>query len=61
MIPTGWRAFRFAELADYKAGRTPEQAGMGLARAPRAPHRYMQITFYSPIPDKRWRPYLFLD
>jgi 5-methylcytosine-specific restriction endonuclease McrA len=44
-----------------KGNRTPEQAGMGLARAPRAPHRYMQITFYTPIPDKRWRPYLFLD
>ncbi|HKY61438.1 MAG TPA: HNH endonuclease [Gemmatimonadota bacterium] len=44
-----------------KGNRTPEQAGMSLARPPRAPHRYMQITFYTPIPDKRWRPYLFLD
>ena len=44
-----------------KGNRSPEQAGMSLARPPRAPHRYMQITFYTPIPDKRWRPYLFLD
>jgi hypothetical protein len=34
---------------------------MPLLRPPRRPHRYTQITFYSAIPDKRWRPYLFLD
>lgn len=44
-----------------KGNRTPESAGMALARQPRRPHRYTQITFYSSIPDKRWRPYLFLD
>jgi 5-methylcytosine-specific restriction endonuclease McrA len=44
-----------------KGSRTPEQAGMPLLRPPRRPHRYTQITFYSAIPDKRWRPYLFLD
>lgn len=44
-----------------KGNRSPDQAGMKLARAPRRPHRYTQITLYSAIPDKRWRPYLFLD
>ncbi len=44
-----------------KGNRTPEQAGMPLLRPPRRPHRFTQITFYSTIPDKRWRPYLFLD
>ncbi|HUP01249.1 MAG TPA: HNH endonuclease [Gemmatimonadota bacterium] len=44
-----------------KGNRTPEAAGMELARPPRRPHRYTQITFYSSIPDHRWRPYLFLD
>lgn len=44
-----------------KGSRTPEQANMPLLRPPRRPHRYTQITFYSAIPDKRWRPYLFLD
>lgn len=44
-----------------KGNRTPEQADMRLARPPRRPHRYTQITFTTPIPDRRWRPYLFLD
>jgi len=44
-----------------KGSRTPEQAGMRLARPPRRPHRYTQVTFWSTIPDRRWRPYLFLD
>lgn len=44
-----------------KGNRTPEQAAMPLTRQPRRPHRYTQITFYSSIPDQRWRPYLFLD
>lgn len=44
-----------------KGSRTPEQAGMRLARPPRRPHRYTQILFYTAIPDRRWRPYLFLD
>lgn len=44
-----------------KGSRTPEQAGMDLARPPRRPHRTTQITLYSTIPDRRWRPYLFLD
>ena len=44
-----------------KGSRTPEQADMALARPPRRPHRYTQITLYSAIPDRRWRPYLFLD
>lgn len=44
-----------------KGRRTPEQANMPLTRAPRRPHRYTRITFYSTIPDQRWRRYLFLD
>ena len=54
---------RFAIIRAGKRlrGRTPEQADMPLLRPPRRPHRYTQITFYSAIPDKRWRPYLFLD
>lgn len=44
-----------------KGNRSPEAAGMTLARPPSRPHRHTQITFYSSIPDQRWRPYLFLD
>lgn len=44
-----------------KGNHTPKEAGMKLARPPRRPHRYTQVTFWSTIPDSRWRPYLFLD
>lgn len=44
-----------------KGSRTPEQARMELARPPRRPQRYTQILLYTTIPDRRWRPYLFLD
>ncbi|HUP18524.1 MAG TPA: HNH endonuclease [Gemmatimonadota bacterium] len=44
-----------------KGNRTPEQAGLELLRLPRRPHRYTHITLVTTIPDRRWRPYLFLD
>lgn len=44
-----------------KGNRTPEEAGMPLSRTPRRPHRVAQIVFSTSIPDRRWRPYLFLD
>lgn len=44
-----------------KGNRTPEQAEMRLRRPPRPPHRFTPIAFAAAIPDKRWRPYLFLD
>jgi 5-methylcytosine-specific restriction endonuclease McrA len=44
-----------------KGNRTPRQAGLVLRKKPKQPHRYTYIKFYSSIPDRRWRPYLFLD
>lgn len=44
-----------------KGHRTPDQAGMTLRRAPGRPHRITHLTLHSAIPDRRWRPYLFLD
>lgn len=44
-----------------KGNRTPEQAGMRLLKVPKKPHRFTYISFFTSIPDSRWRPYLFLD
>ncbi len=44
-----------------KGNRTPRQADLLLMKKPRKPHRFAYIKFYSSIPDRRWRPYLFLD
>ena len=44
-----------------KGNRTPRQAGLTLLKKPKKPHRFGYIKFYTSIPDRRWRPYLFLD
>ena len=43
-----------------KGNRTPEQAGMVLARPPKRPHPFTHITYFASVPDQRWRPYLFV-
>ncbi len=43
-----------------KGNRTPEQAGLSLARPPRRPHPFTHITYFASVPDQRWRPYLFI-
>ena len=44
-----------------KGDRTPEQAGVKLARKPRLPNHVTFIKRFVGIPDQRWRPYLFMD
>jgi len=44
-----------------KGNRTPRQADLLLMKKPKRPHRFAYIKFYTSIPDRRWRPYLFLD
>jgi 5-methylcytosine-specific restriction endonuclease McrA len=46
---------------NMKGNRTPRQADLLLLKKPRKPHRFAYIKFYTAIPDRRWRPYLFLD
>ena len=44
-----------------KGDRTPEQAGVKLARRPRLPNHVTFIRRFVGDPDQRWRPYLFMD
>ncbi len=43
-----------------KGERTPEQAGMRLTRKPRKPSHIHLLLAQIPIPDNRWKSYLFL-
>ena len=44
-----------------KGDRSPEQSGMALVRKPRLPNSAAFIRHFIGVPDKRWRPYLFMD
>lgn len=44
-----------------KGDRSPDQAGMKLARRPRRPNHITFIQSFVGISDERWKPYLFLD
>jgi 5-methylcytosine-specific restriction endonuclease McrA len=44
-----------------KGDRTPHGAGLALKRKPRSPNQVTFIRHYVGVPDKRWRPYLFMD
>jgi 5-methylcytosine-specific restriction endonuclease McrA len=44
-----------------KGDRTPEQAGTKLLRRPRLPNHVTFIKHFVGVPDRRWRPYLFMD
>jgi len=46
---------------NWKGDRTPEQAGVKLARRPRLPNHVTFIRRFVGVPDQRWRPYLFMD
>jgi len=43
-----------------KGNRTPEQAGMTLLRQPKRPNHILFIQNFVGVPDRRWKPYLFL-
>lgn len=43
-----------------KGNRTPEEAGMRLARKPFRPNHVMFIRDYIGTPDDTWKPYLFM-
>ena len=44
-----------------KGDRTPEEAGMHLLRVPTRPTPITFIQRHVGVPDRRWRPYLFMD
>jgi 5-methylcytosine-specific restriction endonuclease McrA len=44
-----------------KGNRTPEEAGMRLARKPRKPNHLFFIQHLIGIVDERWKPYLFMN
>ena len=44
-----------------KGNRTPEQAGIALARRPRLPNHVTFIRHFIGVADQKWRPYLFMD
>ncbi len=44
-----------------KGRQSPEQAGLSLIREPSSPHFLMFIKNVVEVPDRRWRPYLFMD
>ena len=44
-----------------KGDRRPEQVGLALKRKPRLPNSATFIRHFIGIPDRRWRPYLFMD
>jgi len=44
-----------------KGDRTPEQAQMKLLSKPKKPNHIMFIQRFVGVPDRRWRPYLFLE
>jgi len=46
---------------NLKGNRSPEQVGLSLLRKPRSPNNVTFIRHYIGVPDRRWRPYLFMD
>ncbi len=46
---------------NLKGNQTPEQAGINLLRRPRRPTTVTSISQLIGVPDRRWRPYLFMD
>ena len=44
-----------------KGDRTPTEAGWVLMLKPRSPNHVTFISHYIGVPDRRWRPYLFMD
>ena len=46
---------------NLKGDRSPEQVGLTLLRRPRLPSRITFIHHLIGVPDRRWRPYLFMD
>ncbi len=44
-----------------KGDRTPEKAGLTLARTPSRPNHVNFIQRYIGVKDNTWRPYLFMD
>ena len=44
-----------------KGNRSPEQTGLSLLRRPRLPNNVTFIRHFVGVPDRRWRPYLFMD
>lgn len=44
-----------------KGDRTPAETGLALLRKPKSPNRVTFIRHHIGIPDRRWRPYLFID
>jgi 5-methylcytosine-specific restriction endonuclease McrA len=44
-----------------KGDQMPEQVGLALKRKPRLPNSATFIRHFIGVPDKRWRPYLFMD
>ena len=46
---------------NLKGNQTPEQAGINLLRRPRRPSTVTSISQLIGVPDRRWRPYLFMD
>jgi 5-methylcytosine-specific restriction endonuclease McrA len=44
-----------------KGDHSLKQARMNLQRKPRKPHFIAFIQYHAGLPDKRWRPYLFLE
>lgn len=46
---------------NQKGNHSLEQAGLCLLRRPRLPNNIMFIRHFFGVPDRRWRPYLFMD
>jgi len=44
-----------------KGNRTPEEAGIRLARKPRKPNHLFFIQQFVGVVDERWKPYLFMN
>lgn len=45
---------------NLKGNREPEQAGLKLLRKPKCPHFFVILNKLVPIPDERWKQYLFI-
>ena len=46
---------------NLKGNRSPEQVGLSVLRKPRSPNNVTFIRHFIGVPDRRWRPYLFMD
>jgi 5-methylcytosine-specific restriction endonuclease McrA len=44
-----------------KGNRTPDEAGMRLARKPQKPNHLFFIQHFVGVVDERWKPYLFMN